>query len=106
MTSVGGMDVVVSELVPQEGGTLTHIGTATHYYAKIGVSAVQVNACCTITRGGILQFTNCHGRIFRIRVDSMERDHVPIDEAVGPDHVGIETGIRLKHSSDVFSVTL
>lgn len=78
------------------------IGRVTHYFPKVGATAVLVERD-TIRLGDTLYFKG-HTTHFKQKVESMQFEHQPILEAISGQEVGIQTKARTREHDLVFKL--
>lgn len=78
------------------------IGEVTHYYGKIDVAVIEVTE--TIRVGDSIHF---FGRTtdFRQQVDSLQIEHVNLDEVVAGQEVAIKVIRRVRRGDRVYKLT-
>jgi putative protease len=76
------------------------IGKVTHYFNKIGVAAVEVEAG-ELHKGDKLHIVG-HTTDAEVVVNSMELDHHPIDEATAGENIGIKVETHVREHDDVY----
>jgi translation elongation factor EF-Tu-like GTPase len=76
------------------------IGKVTHYFNKIGVAAVELDAG-ELHKGDKLHIVG-HTTDAEVVVNSMELEHHPIEEAKRGDNVGIKVDTSVREHDDVY----
>jgi len=79
-----------------------YVGTVTHYYGGPGVAVVQV-AENGITLGDQVHITG-HTTDFTDRIESMEMEHGPVQQAGPGDEVAIKLGSRARPHDQVYKI--
>jgi putative protease len=75
------------------------VGTVTHYYGKIGVAILQLEAPLAV--GDILKFQG-HGADFSQPVASLQVDHADVPKAAKGSQVGLKVDQPVKEGTEVF----
>ena len=76
------------------------VGKVTHYYDKIGVAVVELNA--TLAKSDKIKFTRGGEDLFEQEVKSMQIEHDKIDSAKKGDIVGLQTKEPVKEGAEVY----
>ncbi len=79
------------------------VGKVTHYYDKIGVAVVELNA--KLSSGDKIKFVRGGEDLFEQDVKSMQVEHDKIDSAKKGDVVGLKTDSEVKEGADVYKVS-
>jgi len=77
------------------------VGQISHYFNEIGVAGIEVTD--TIHVGDVVHITG-HTSDFTQKVDSIEIDHVHVDEAGAGDSIGVKLVDRARVHDEVFVV--
>jgi len=77
------------------------VGTVTHYFGKIGVAILQLEAPLKI--GDTIKFQG-HGADFEQPVTQMQVDHADVSEAAAGSQVGMKVDQPAKEGAEVFLV--
>jgi putative protease len=75
------------------------VGTVTHYYGKLGVAILQLEASLKV--GDTVKFQG-HGADFEQSVSSLQVDHAEVSEAAAGSQVGMKTDQPVREGSEVF----
>ena len=75
------------------------VGTVTHYYGKIGVAILQLEAPLAV--GDTLKFQG-HGADFEQSVASLQVDHAEVPKAAKGSQVGLKVDQPVKEGTEVF----
>ncbi len=75
------------------------VGTVTHYFGKIGVAILKLEAPLKV--GDVLKFQG-HGADFEQSVSSMQVDHAEVPEAKAGGQVGMKVDQPAKEGAEVF----
>lgn len=78
---------------------LTQIGKVTHYYDKIGVAVIELTK--VLKTGDKIKFSG-HDKEFSQTVDSMQVEHLKIDQAKKGDVIGIKVEKPVKEGDIVY----
>ena len=78
------------------------IGIVTHYFSKVSVGIVQLNA--PLKKGDTIHVKGAHDD-FTQTVDSMQIEHAEIESGKKGDLVGIKVIQQVHHNDKVFTVT-
>jgi len=78
------------------------IGKVTHYYDKIGVAIVELDANLTV--GDKIKFTRGGENLFEQAVKSIQVEHEKIEKAGKGDVVGLKTKEAVKEGAEVYKV--
>lgn len=76
------------------------VGTVTHYYDKIGVAIVELDA--TLSVGEKVRFVRGGEDLFEETVESIQVEHKKLDSAGKGDVVGLKTNEPIKEGTEVF----
>ena len=76
------------------------VGKVTHYYDKIGVAVVELNA--TLAKSDKIKFVRGGEDLFEQEVKSMQIEHDKIDSAKKGDIVGLKTKEPVKEGAEVY----
>lgn len=79
------------------------VGKVTHYYDKIGVAVVELDA--DIGKGDKIKFVRGGEDAFEQLVDSMQVEHEKIDSAKKGDVIGLKIDQPVKEGAEVFKIT-
>lgn len=79
------------------------VGKVTHYYDKIGVAVVELDA--SLAKGEKIKFVRGGEDLFEQEVKSMQIEHDKIDSAKKGDVVGLKVDDTLKEGAEVFKVS-
>lgn len=80
----------------------TKIGTVAHYYDKIKVAIIELNADLKV--GDRIKFTRGGEDLFEQNVDSLQVEHENIDSAKSGDVIGLKVDNEVKESAEVYKV--
>jgi putative protease len=75
------------------------IGTVTHYYGKLGVAILQLDAPLAV--GDTIKFQG-HGADFEQSVASLQVDHAEVPKAAKGSQVGLKVDQPAKEGTEVF----
>ena len=78
------------------------VGRVTHYYDKIGVAVIELNA--NLASGERIKFVRGGEDLFEQNIDSMQVEHKKLDSAKKGDIVGLKTEQEVKEGAEVFKV--
>jgi len=78
------------------------IGKVTHYYDKIGVAIVELDAA--LSNGDTVKFTRGGEDLFEQKVESLQIEHKQVDSAKKGDVVGLKAKKEIKEGAEVFKV--
>lgn len=78
------------------------IGTATHYYDKIGVAIVELEDKLSI--GDKVKFVRQGEDLFEQTVESMEYEHKRVDSAKKGESIGLKVDQEVKEGTEVYRV--
>lgn len=78
------------------------IGKVTHYYDKIGVAIVELDAA--LSNGDTVKFVRGNEDLFEQKVESMQIEHKQVDSAKKGDVVGLKAEKEIKEGAEVFKV--
>jgi hypothetical protein len=81
---------------------LFKIGKVTHYYDKIGVAIVELDA--TLSVGDKIKFMRGGEELFEQSVDSIQIEHSKVESATKGQVVGLKSEQVLKPGADVYKV--
>ncbi len=82
--------------------TGSRVGIVTHYFDRIGVAAVAVEADLSV--GDRIQFVR-HGEVlFAQQVSSMQIEHQSIEAAKKGDDIGLKVYEEVKEGTEVYKV--
>lgn len=76
------------------------IGKVTHYYDKIGVAIVELDASLSI--GDKIKFTRGGEDLFEQTVNSIQIEHKKIDSADKGDVIGLEVEKEVKEGAEIY----
>jgi translation elongation factor EF-1alpha len=79
------------------------IGKVTHYYDKIGVAIVELDA--DLGTGDKIKFVRGGEDLFEQDVDSIQIEHEKIEKAGKGDVVGLKVENEVKEGAEVFKVS-
>lgn len=79
------------------------IGKVTHYYNKIGVAIVELDA--DLAHGERVKFTRGGEDLFEQSVTSMQIEHEKVESAKKGDVVGLKTVAEVKEGAEVYKVS-
>ena len=77
------------------------VGVVSHYYDKIGVGIVKLNASLKV--GDTVKIVGKNGE-FTQEISSMQLEHQSIDGAKKGDEVGVKLDQRVKEKDQVFKL--
>lgn len=77
------------------------VGQISHYFNEIGVAGIEVTDAIHV--GDVVHITG-HTSDFTQNVDSIEIDHVHVDEAGAGDSIGVKLVDRARVHDEVFVV--
>ena len=83
---------------------LQRVGDVFHFYTQKCVAAVNVAAGCSITAGDELLFVDGRQHTCQCTVRSMQVNHNPKPNVVGPIAVGIETDRSIRRQATVYRI--
>ena len=75
------------------------VGTVTHYYGKVGVAILQLEAPLKV--GDTVKFQG-HGAEFDQPVTQMQVDHADVTEAAKGSQVGLKVDQPVKEGAEAF----
>ncbi len=75
------------------------VGTVTHYYGKIGVAILQLEAPLKV--GDTIKFQG-HGADFEQAVGQMQVEHADVPEASAGSQVGMKVDQPVKEGAEAF----
>lgn len=78
------------------------IGKVTHYYDKIGVAVVELDA--SLAAGDRVKFTRGGEDLFEQEIDSMQIEHKKIKSAKKGDVIGLKTAQEAKEGAEVYKI--
>ena len=78
------------------------IGKVTHYYDKIGVAIIELDA--SLANGDKIKFVRGGEDLFEQEVKSMQIEHDKVDSAKKGDVVGLKADKEIKDGAEVFKV--
>lgn len=78
------------------------VGEVTHYYDKIGVAIVELDASLAV--GDEVKFVRGGEDLFNQNVDSMQIEHEQVESAKKGDVVGLKTKEEVKEGAEVFKL--
>ena len=78
------------------------IGSVTHYFSKIGVAAIQITH--DALRVGDTIHIKGHTSDFTQKIDSLQIDNKPVQEAVAGQGVGFKVADHARQHDKVFKV--
>jgi len=78
------------------------IGHVTHYYDKIGVAVVELDASLAV--GDKIKFVRGGEDLFEQSVDSIQIEHEKKDSAGSGEIVGLKVNQEVKEGAEVFKV--
>ena len=78
------------------------IGKVTHFYDKIGVAIIELDAKLSV--GDEIKFVRGGEDMFEQKVDSIQVEHEQIDSAKKGDVVGLKTKEEVKEGAEVFKL--
>jgi translation elongation factor EF-1alpha len=81
---------------------LFKVGRVTHYYDKIEVAIVELDA--TLAVGDTIKFVRGGEDLFEEKVESIQIEHKKVDSAGKGDVVGLKTNEAVKEGAEVFKV--
>jgi len=79
------------------------IGKVTHYYDKIGVAIIELDA--SLAKGDKVKFTRGGEDLFEQTIDSMQVEHEEVDSAKKGDVIGLKADKEVKESAEVFKIS-
>jgi translation elongation factor EF-1alpha len=79
------------------------VGKVTHYYDKIGVAVLSLDA--DLGTGDKIKFVRGGEELFEQEVGSMQVEHEKIDKAKKGDIVGMKTDQPVKDGAEIFKIT-
>lgn len=79
------------------------IGTVTHFYDKIGVAIINLDADLAV--GEKIKFERGGEDLFEQNVDSIQIEHNTLESAKKGDVVGLKVSQPLKEGSEVYKVS-
>jgi len=81
-----------------------HIGRVTHFYPKISVAEVLIEAGKTVKQQDELQFEGETTGIYRQKISSMEIDHISVKKAGQGDKFAVKLNSKVKAGDKVYKV--
>lgn len=78
------------------------VGKVTHYYDKIGVAVVELNA--KLSSGDKIKFVRGGEDMFEQVVGSIQIEHEKIDSAKKGEVVGLQTDSEVKEGAEIFKI--
>ncbi len=78
------------------------IGKVTHYYDKLGVAVVELDADLSV--GDTIKFARGGEDLFEQKVDSIQIEHEKRDSAKKGEAVGLKTEKAVKDGAEVYKV--
>lgn len=79
------------------------IGKVTHYYDKIGVAIVELNADLSV--GDKIKFVRGDEDLFEQNVDSIQIEHNKLSSAKSGDTIGLKAESEVKEGAEVYKIT-
>ncbi len=79
------------------------VGLVTHYYDKIGVAVVKLDA--DLGEGDRIKFVRGGEDLFEQNVSSMQVEHDKIAKASKGDTVGMKVDKEVKEGAEIFKIT-
>ena len=79
------------------------VGRVTHYYDKIGVAVIELNA--NLASGERIKFVRGGEDLFEQNIDSMQVEHKKLDSAKKGDIVGLKTEQEVREGAEVYKVS-
>jgi translation elongation factor EF-1alpha len=76
------------------------IGQVTHYYDKIGVAIIELDA--TLGVGDQIKFVRGGEDLFEQKVESLQVEHENIESAKKGDIIGLQVDQEVKEGAEVF----
>lgn len=78
------------------------VGRVTHYYDKIGVAVVELNA--TLANGEKIKFVRGGEDLFEQEVKSLQIEHEKIESAKKGDVIGLKVDQEVKEGAEVYKI--
>lgn len=78
------------------------IGKVTHYYDKIGVAIIELNAA--LSTGDKIKFVRGGEDLFKQTVDSIQIEHEKKDSAKKGSVIGLKTEKDIKEGAEVYKI--
>lgn len=78
------------------------IGKVTHYYDKISVAVVELDA--SLSKGDKIKFVRGGEDMFEQKVESMQIEHDKIDSAKKGEIVGLKVDQEVKEDAEVYKI--
>lgn len=78
------------------------VGKVTHYYDKIGVAIVELEA--DLGLGDRIKFERGGEELFEQEVKSIQIEHQSVQKASKGDVVGLKTDQKVKEGADVYKI--
>jgi len=79
------------------------IGKVTHYYDKIGVAIIELDADLAV--GESVKFVRGGEDLFEQKVDSIQIEHDKLDKAGKGDVIGLKAEKEVKEGAEVFKIS-
>lgn len=79
------------------------IGKVTHYYDKIGVAVVELDA--GISNGDKIKFVRGGEDLFEQEIASMQVEHEQVESAKKGDVIGLKVDKELREGAEVYKVS-
>lgn len=79
------------------------IGKVTHYYDKINVAIIELDA--DLAKGEKIKFSRGGEDLFEQVVESMQIEHEQLEKAKKGDTVGLKVDEEVKEGAEVFKVS-
>lgn len=79
------------------------IGKVTHYYDKIGVAIVELDAALAV--GDKIKFSRGGEDVFEQPVESIQVEHEQKDSAKKGDVVGLKVNSEVKEGAEVYKIS-
>lgn len=78
------------------------VGKVTHYYDKIGVAIVELDA--DLATGDEVKFVRGGEDLFKQKIGSMQVEHEKVDSAKKGDVIGLKTEKEVKEGAEVYKL--
>lgn len=78
------------------------VGQVTHYYDKIGVTILELDADLAV--GDEIKFVRGGEDLFKQKVSSMQVEHEKVDSAKKGDVIGLKTEKEVKEGAEVYKL--
>lgn len=78
------------------------VGEVSHYYDKIGVAIVELDADLAV--GDEIKFVRGGEDLFKQKVTSMQVEHEKVDSAKKGDVIGLKTEKEVKDGAEVYKL--